>query len=81
MVRASEWRKGKELKLEPAPCAETLFRIMFAVRMNCGAGEELMQVQNCCQWAREARKIPADVRLRGHGPHVDLGSMLGWHEV
>ena len=45
MVRTSEWRKGKELELEPAPCAETFFRTMFAVRMNCGAGEELLQVQ------------------------------------
>ena len=71
MSRTSEWRKGKELKLEPAPCAETLFRTMFAVMMSCEAGEELMQMQSCCQWARAGRKIPADVWLRGHGPHME----------
>ena len=80
MVRASEWYKGKKLELEPGP-PEMLFRIMLVVRAAGGAGEELLQVQNCCQWKREEREIPAGVWLRGQDPQMDLGSMLGWHEV
>ena len=63
VARTSEWYKGTKMKLEPRP-PEMLFRIMFVVRAVGGPGEERLQVQNCCQWKREERKIPAGVWLR-----------------